>query len=344
MKTASKSGIQKWRAFILGRCFGMLCLVLFALPSPAQQLAKRLILKDGSYQLITKYEIHGDRVHYFSAERNDWEDVPNSLVDWGATTKFEKDRATGSPVPEAVQLDREMAAERQADEAKSPEVAPGLRLPEDGVVFLLDTFQTEPELVELQENNAEVDRDTKHNLLRAAIDPIASSKQTIELDGLHSKIQAHVSLPSIYIRSGDDAKDQNPAPQKKESTDSAQPGKQDVEEPWDRFRILRLQPKQDKRIIGNIKIAVYGKVTQQQDFVSAKIQKLTGGWAKITPASDLTSGEYALVEMMDKSQLSSAVWDFGINPSAPPNAMVVKPEGSKPAPSHPKELQQRKPN
>ena len=318
--------------------------LVLAVPAPAQQLAKRLILKDGSYQLITKYEIHGDRVHYFSAERNEWEDLPNSLVDWDATTKFEKDRATGSPVPEAVQLDKEMAAERQAEEAKSPEVAPGLRLPEDGVVFLLDTFQTEPELVELQENNAEVDRDTKHNVLRAAIDPIASSKQTIELDGLHSKIQAHVTLPSIYIKSGDEAKDQNPVTQKKERTDSAQPGKQAAEEPWDRFRILRLQPKQDKRIIGNIKIAVYGKVTQQQDFVSAKIQKLTGGWAKITPASDLTSGEYALVEMMDKSQLSSAVWDFGVDPSAPPNAMVVKPEGSKPAPSHPKELQQRKPN
>jgi len=318
--------------------------LVLAIPALAQQLAKRLILKDGSYQLTTKYEIHADRVHYFSAERNEWEDVPSSLIDWDATTKFEKDRATGSPVPEAVQLDREMAAERAADEAKSPEVAPRLRLPEDGEVYLLDTFQSEPELVELQENNAEVDRDTKHNILRAAIDPIASSKQIIELDGLHSKIQAHVPLPSIYVKFQEKAEEQVAAPQKKDSAASAHTGKQEAEEPWDRFRILRLQPKQDKRIIGNIKIAVYGKVTQQQDFVSAKIQQLTGGWAKITPVGDLTSGEYALVEMMDKSQLSSAVWDFGINPSAPANSMVVKPEGAKPAVNHPKELQQRQPN
>ena len=68
--------------------------LLLALTASAQQTAKRLILKDGSYQLVTKYEVKGDRVRYLSAERNEWEEVPNSLVDWAATNKFEKDRAT----------------------------------------------------------------------------------------------------------------------------------------------------------------------------------------------------------------------------------------------------------
>ncbi|MGH9513420.1 MAG: hypothetical protein ACRD2U_14915 [Terriglobales bacterium] len=321
---------------------GILAFAISLSPASAQQLAKRLILKDGSYQPVTKYEIHGDRVHYFSAERNEWEDVPNSLVDWDATAKFEKDRAAGSPVPEAVQLDREMAAERQADEARSPEVSPGLRLPEDGQVYLLDTFQNAANLVELQESDAELNRDTKHNILRAAIDPIASSKQTIELPGLHSRIQAHVTLPSIYVRAQDEA---SPAQQKSDKTASPNREKSPAES-WDRFRIVRLQPKQDKRIIGNIKVAVYGKVTQQQDFVSAKVQPLTGGWIKITPSNDLTDGEYALVEMMDKGELSSAVWDFGINPSAPPNAMVVtaQPRKSVEKDQRFKELQTRKPD
>ena len=318
-----------------------LVLYLLSLPiqSPAQQLAKRLILKDGSYQLATKWEIKGERVHYFSAERNDWEDVPNSLVDWDATTKFEKNRAAGEPVPEAVELDKEIAAERLAEEAKSPEVVPGLRLPDDGDVFVLDIFHTEPGLVELQQNNAELNEDTKHNVLRAAINPLAGSKQDLELQGLHSKIQAHVALPSIYVKLQEEANDQEPH----QSSESSGPAKKADEEAPDRFHIVRLVPKQDHRIIGTVKVTISGKVSQQQDFIPVKVQQLTGGWAKITPSSDLTYGEYALVEMLGKDGMNSGVWDFGINPAAPANATVLKPE-VKPHSNQPIELQQRKPN
>src|SRR6266702_4834623 len=132
-----------------------LCL-LMAMPVCAQQLAKRLILKDGSYQLATKWEVKGGRVRYLSAERSEWEEVPNSMVDWAATDKYEKDRAAGKPAPEAVALDKELEAERQADEARSPHVAPGLRLPDEGGVVLLDNYQSKPELVQLEQNGGEV--------------------------------------------------------------------------------------------------------------------------------------------------------------------------------------------
>src|SRR5437016_2061184 len=114
----------------------MAVVVLLASPASAQQLAKRLILKDGSYQLATKYEVKGDRVRYLSAERGEWEEVPKSMEDWDATEKFEKDRVNGAPPPEAIQLDKELEAERKAEEAKTPLVAPGLRLSEYSSVAL----------------------------------------------------------------------------------------------------------------------------------------------------------------------------------------------------------------
>src|ERR1700722_8181544 len=131
---------------------------LVRVPAFAQELAKRLVLKDGSYQLATKWEVKGDRVRYLSAERDDWEELPNSLVDWAATDKFEKDRAAGVSAPDAVELDKEAEAERRVEEAKTPQVATGLRLPEDGGMFLFDTFQTQPQLVLLQQNTGEVNR------------------------------------------------------------------------------------------------------------------------------------------------------------------------------------------
>src|ERR1700757_641551 len=162
--------------------------------SLAQTLAHRLILKEGSYQSVTQYEIKGERVRYYSAERGEWEEVPKSLVDWEATEKYEQGRLQGTPSPEAVQLDKELEAEQMAEEARSPHVAPGLRLPGDGGIFLLDTFENQPQLAELQQSGGELNRNMKKNILRAAINPLASAKQTIELPGQHAKVQSHVNV------------------------------------------------------------------------------------------------------------------------------------------------------
>lgn len=302
----------------------------------AQTTSKRFILKDGSYQIATKWEVQEDRVHYFSAERDEWEDVPNSLVDWKATDQYEKDRAAGKMSPEAIQLEKELEAQRAEDESKSPHVAPGLRLPEDGGVFVLDTYLTEPQLIPLDQTGGEVNRHTGHNVLHGVINPVGGSKHTIELPGARSNLQVHAALPTIYINLNSG-----------EGEEQADNGKKPAAElPWDRFRIVRAQVKGDKRIVGAIKIAVYGKASQEEQVVPADAEQLGQGWIKLTPKAPLQPGEYAIAELLGKEGMNSFVWDFGMHPDAPANMSVIKPETSTPkkspeAPAETEKLQKR---
>jgi hypothetical protein len=303
----------------------VILILVFLSPAPAQTLARRLILKDGSYQSVTKYEIQGERVRYFSAERGEWEEVPKSLVDWDATEKYEQGRLQGTPVPEAVQLDKELEAEQKAEEARSPHVAPGLRLPEDGGIFLLDTFENQPQLAELQQSGGELNKNTKANILRATINPLASAKQTIELPGQHAKVQSHASVPSIYIKI-DNGQGAGSAAGTLSATAEAAKGESAPLPVAERFKIIRTEVTGGKRVAGDIKVAVYGKVKTDERFVAATATQMTGGWVKLTPTEPLPSGEYAVAEMLGKEGINLYVWDFGVNPSAPANASAWKPD------------------
>ena len=103
----------------------------------AQQRAKRLILKDGSYQSATKWEVQGDRVHFMSADRYEWEDIPSSLIDWDATKKYND--SLDQPDSDVKAVTEEDAKEKAAEEAASPAVAPGLRLPDSGGVLMTNS-------------------------------------------------------------------------------------------------------------------------------------------------------------------------------------------------------------
>lgn len=301
--------------------------MLLVIPAPAQKpdTVHRLILKDGSYQLVTKYELKGDRVHYYSSERESWEDLPSSLVDWPATEKYEQGRTTEAP--EAVQLDKELERENELAEAKLPQVAPGLRIPEDSGVFLLDNFESQPQLLELHPAEGDIDQRAKGNIFRDAITPIAGLKAVIQIDGAHAVIQAHVDVPSLYLNI--DAP-QDPVEQAK----NAQQPQAPVSE---RYRILRVEIKGNKRIVGNLKRQVGGKVTQEQHLMKSTTTELAGGWLKLTPSESLAPGEYAVVEMMGKEGMNLYVYDFGVNPKAPANPNPWKPEAktSSPNPTNP---------
>jgi len=302
-------------------------LALGGISGAQENSTRRLILKDGSYQIVTKYEVKGDRVHYYSSEREEWEDLPNSLVDWPATDKWEKDRAATASSPEAVQLDKELEEENQRQEALLPLVAPGLRLPENSGVFLLESFQGQPQIAEVQQSAGDINNERKGNIFRGAVNPIAGLKVTIELDGAHAKLQSHVGVPSVYINTNDDPGQADPANAKTTSGDRSPNSKtQSTGDSSDRFRIVKLDVKGNKRILGDVKRQITGKVSQEQHFMKSTTTPLNGGWLKITPAENLAPGEYALVEMMGKEGMNLYVWDFGVNPKAPANPNTWKPE------------------
>jgi hypothetical protein len=245
------------------------------------------------------------------------------MVDWPATEKYAKERASGAPPPEAAALEKEIEAEHAAEEALSPHVLPGLQLPEEGGVFLLDTYEGNPELVPIEQRGGSVNKNMKGNILRATINPIASSHQTVEVPGKHAPMQSHVAVPALYInidRTEDQPETETPA--------QATPKEPEPLPPQDRFRIVRLETKGEKRIVGDIKIAVYGKISQDAKFVPTTAQPMTGGWVKLTPTENLPNGEYAVVEMVGKEGMNLYVWDFGVNPNAAANTVAFKPDPS----------------
>lgn len=270
----------------------------------AQQKTKRLILKDGSYQSVVKYEIQGNRVHYLSAERYEWEDIPSTLIDWDATKKYEADLSSGKPLK--LEETPEEKEEREQEEANSPEIAPSLRLPGSGGVFLFDQYQGKPELAEIVQNGSDVNKSKGKNTIRATINPLAGTKQTLEVKGVHAQIQSHVPRPAIYVDI-----DEGPV------NDVALN---------DRFRIVRAETRNGVRVVGTLKISATGKVSEQSTVVPVKVEKLgIGEWVKVIPVADLAPGEYAVVEMLGTDEMNLYVWDFGVNPSAPANPNTWQP-------------------
>src|SRR6201996_7267918 len=266
----------------------MLLLVLLfsglvaCLPGLAQTPNQRLILKDGSYQVVTKYQKAGDRVRYFSAERGQWEEIPENLVDWAATETWAKEHKPGaappveqeeqtspkSPaIPEAAEIDKE----EQHARARTPDVLPGLRLPDQDGVWALDTFRDQPELVALTQNTGGVNHETGHNVLRSALNPLGGMQQSVQIPGAESRIKLHVSDPALYVSITGVDDDEADASALTVETHAAAPPKDKnaVSSRNSNYAIVRVRSnfKKDYRTVSGIKIGAAGKISQTEDVI-----------------------------------------------------------------------------
>jgi hypothetical protein len=294
----------------------------------------RLILKDGSYQLVRDYQIVGDRVRYLSQERGEWEELPYDLVDWNATNKWEKDHADlaaddASPaMKEAETIDKEESDERNDQKARMPEVATGLELPDEEGVFVLDTFQGTPELVELRA--AELTTKSKTRKGIDVLNPQATERAQIELEGSHARVHLHVNDPAFYLSLGvDDMKEPVLSHPYTVDTAGVRPAanvKHGAHSPQSGFVIVRVDERQAVRIVGAIKVNSDGSVTHDEDTIPAKVEVVPGKhWLKIEPQQTLKLGEYALVEIISPTDISETAWDFRVDPRLGDNPGSIGP-------------------
>ena len=292
---------------------------------PGMATNHRLILKDGNYQLVRKYEIVGDRVRYISTERSgEWEELPVDLVDWEATRKYERDHAhiaedaDESPaMKEAGEIDKEAAAERDEQTARMPEVAKGLELPDEDGVFVLDTFEGKPELVELVPAMLAANVKTKHGL--STLNPLAGARASLELDGAHAKVHLHVNDPAVYLSlaARDDAEKvlSHALTMNTGGAKEVANRKHGAHSPTSGFAIVHVDERKELRIVGAIHMSATGSVTQDEDVIPTKVEVLPGKhWLRIVPQQPLSIGEYALVEIISPTDMNQSVWDFRVDP------------------------------
>ena len=312
-----------------------------SLSGVAQVLNQRLVLKDGSYQVVTKYQRLGDRVRYFSAERGGWEELPATLVDWPATEQYAKEHAPGAhtpppAAPEAAQApsapaNSQAAAidkEEQEERTRTLDVRPGLRLPDEEGIWALDTFHDQPELVSLLQNNGVINRQTGHNVLRTTLNPFGSMQQTITIPGSESKVRLHVSDPDFFVSLTTEEGPADGSAVMVETHGAGSIKDKNFSSATSQYAIVRLRSnfKRDNRDVSGVKIAVGGKVTQSEDVIPAAAQVLPGRhWLKLVPQQPLTIGEYALVELLGPGEVNLSVWDFRIDPQSPENKNAIMP-------------------
>lgn len=245
---------------------------------------KKLVMKDGTYQIVSSYQILGDRVRYYSVERAEWEEIPTALVDWTATKKAQAEAAA-----QAQALVGKVKAEEIEERAMpldvdaSLEILPGVFLPPGDGVFLLDGRAIFP----LHKSAAFSKLSKKRFIVRAITPiPIVPSLHTVELQGAHASFRITNPAPEFYLR----------------TTDPGQP----------QIDLIRARVKGNKRQIENIETR-FMQQSAKRKTVSLQEWEVAKGVYRFTLGQPLAPGEYALAEISPKQGMNLLVWDFGVD-------------------------------
>jgi hypothetical protein len=252
-------------------------LLLFSVSAIAANV--RLYLKDGTYQIVREYSVQEERVHYYSVERSDWEDIPLALADLKRTEAEIAERK--SAIAEESKI---VAAEEKVERELAHEKS---KIPQDPGVYQLIEGK-ELRILHLAESKLHTNK--RRAVLKAVAPiPIVSGKATVEVDKPRSSYNVETDTPEFYIQLSAEQ----------------------------RFGIIRLTPHDNVRIAEKVTIIpVTKEAVEEPDEVEIFRKQLdANGLYKIWPQKPLDPGEYAVVENTP-GKLNMQIWDFTWEPGA----------------------------
>jgi hypothetical protein len=264
---------------------------------PGLPTGKKLMLKDGSFQLVREYEVDGDRVRYFSIDQRDWEEIPASLVDWDATKKI----ATDEQARKAALIAKVHAAEvaRRADAMDidaSIEIAPKVFLPSGDGLFEFDGKAIYP----LTQAEADM-KFSKTQMLKQVLIPvpIVPTRHTISLRGTRAKFRLKSAQTEFYMRTADGREPQ--------------------------LDLIRAKVHGDKRDLENLDELFKEQAATGKISIPIQRWEIAHGVYRFTLGAALEPGEYAMAEVVQGGATSLYFWDFGVDAnSAPPASSKPK--------------------
>lgn len=261
---------------------------------------KRLVLKDGSFQVIREYQRLGDRVRYFSLERADWEELPASLIDWDATDKANAaaEKADEALVKKIHHQQEEFRPDMPLDIDASLEVAKGVFLPPGEGMFVVEGKS----VIQLQQAGAQAKRD-KMQFLKQVISPIpiVPGKTNIRLSGAHATLRVNSPVPEFYLREAP------PDPDRVSPVrHSSRPGETGPE-----IILVRAEVKGNNRRLESIK-DLFGQQSEDVNTISVQQWQVAQNVFRYTLSQQLPPGEYALAEILPDG-MNLWVWDFGVD-------------------------------
>jgi hypothetical protein len=268
---------------------------------PALPRGKKLVLKDGSFQLVRDYQRNGDRVRYLSAERGEWEEIPAAMVDWDQT-------ASAAAIDQAEEdaLAKKLHAQEQAqrietimDVDASLPVAPGVFLPPGEGMFLIDGKS-----VKLLEQVGSQIKTDKKQFLKQVLSPIpiVPGKRNVQIPGARANIRATSGQTEFYLREAPPDPDRTTPIEK-----SSRPGESGPE-----VELVRATVKGNKRELESIKSLFGQQLEEKRTSISMERWDIAPTVFRFTVSEPLPPGEYALAEILPDG-LNLFVWDFGVD-------------------------------